>query len=106
MHGCCPPASITQKRPNHRLVSVHGEPKFIEGPRRLCLVVPNLKTPILNCFYPLLWFYALTDSDFSCLAMLAKPYPVSGPALMPQISNQLHFVQKSAHEGLGTILGT
>ena len=31
VHGGCPPASITQKRPNHRQVSVHGEPKFIEG---------------------------------------------------------------------------
>ena len=26
-----PPACITQKRPNHGQVSVHGEPKFIEG---------------------------------------------------------------------------
>ena len=31
VHGGCPPASITQKRPNHGQVSVHGEPKFIEG---------------------------------------------------------------------------
>ena len=31
VHGGCPPASITQKRPNHGEVSVHGEPKFIEG---------------------------------------------------------------------------
>ena len=31
MHGGCPPASITQKRPNHGQVSVHGEPKLIEG---------------------------------------------------------------------------
>ena len=31
MHGGCPPASITQKRPNHGQVSIHGEPKFIEG---------------------------------------------------------------------------
>ena len=31
VHGCCPPASITQKRPNHGQVSVYGEPKFIEG---------------------------------------------------------------------------
>ena len=50
-------------------------------------MVPHLKTPILNCFYHLLWFYFLTDSEFSCLAMLAKPYPVSGPTPMPQIPN-------------------
>ena len=31
VHGGCPPVSITQKRPNHGQVSVHGEPKFIEG---------------------------------------------------------------------------
>ena len=31
VHGGCPPACITQKRPNHGQVSVHGEPKFIEG---------------------------------------------------------------------------
>ena len=69
-------------------------------------MVFHLKTPILNCFYYLLWFYVLTDSEFSCLAMLAKPYPVSGLTPMPQIPNQLHCIQKSAHEVLGTILGT
>ena len=31
VHGGCPPASITQKRPTHGQVSVHGEPKSIEG---------------------------------------------------------------------------
>ena len=31
VHGGCPPASITQKRPNHGQVSVHGELEFIEG---------------------------------------------------------------------------
>ena len=31
VHGGCPPASITKKRPNHGQESVHGEPKFIEG---------------------------------------------------------------------------
>ena len=67
-------------------------------------MVPHLKTPIPNCFYHLLWFYFLTDSEFSCLAMLAKPYPVSGPTPLPQIPNQLHFIQKSAHEVLGAIL--
>ena len=69
-------------------------------------MVPHLKTPILNCSYHLLWFYFLTDSEFSCLAMLAKPYPLSGPAPLLQIPGQLNCVQKSAHEVLGTILGT
>ena len=50
--------------------------------------------------YHLLWFYVLTVFDFSCLAMLAKPYPMLGLTLMPQIPNQLHFIQKSAHEVL------
>ena len=27
-------------------------------------------TPILNCFYHLLWFYFLIVSEFSCLAKL------------------------------------
>ena len=31
MHGGCPPASITHKRPDHGQVSVHGKPTFIEG---------------------------------------------------------------------------
>ena len=37
-------------------------------------MVSHLRTPILNCFYHLLWFYLLPDSEFSCLAMLAKQY--------------------------------
>ena len=69
-------------------------------------MVSHLRTPILKCFYHLLWSYFLTDSEFCCLAMLAKPYPVSGPTPMPLIHNQLHCIQKSAHEVLGTILGT
>ena len=67
-------------------------------------MVPHLKTPILICFYHLLWFYFLADSELSCLAMLAKPYPLSGPTPMPQIPNQYHFIQKSAHEVLGATL--
>ena len=35
---------------------------------RLSLVVSRPKTPILNCFYHLLWLYLLPDSEFSCLA--------------------------------------
>ena len=69
-------------------------------------MVSHLKTPILNCFYHLLWFYVLTDSEFSCLAMLAKPYPVSGRTTLPQIPNQPHFIQKTAHEVLRAFLGT
>ena len=30
-------------------------------------MVSHPKTPILNCFYHLLWFYLLTVSEFSCL---------------------------------------
>ena len=37
-------------------------------PWRFSLVVPHPKTPILNRFYHLLWFYLLTVSEFSCLA--------------------------------------
>ena len=61
---------------------------------------------MLNCFTHLLWAYLLTDSEFSCLAMLAKPYPVSvsGPTYLPHIPNQLHCMSKCAHEVLRTIL--
>ena len=31
-------------------------------------MVSQPKTPILNCFSHLLWFYFLTVSEFSCLA--------------------------------------
>ena len=37
-------------------------------PWRLSLMVSHLKTSIPNCFYHLLWFYALTASEFSCFA--------------------------------------
>ena len=37
-------------------------------PWRISLVVSHPKTPILNCFYHLLWFYLSTVSEFSCLA--------------------------------------
>ena len=58
-------------------------------------MVPHRKTPILNCFYHLLWFYFLTVSEFSCSAM---SYSVSGLTPLPHIPNQLLFIQKSAHE--------
>ena len=67
-------------------------------------MVPHLKAPILNGFYHLLWFYFVTVSEFNCLALLAKPYPVSGLAPLPQIPNQHHFIQKGAHEVRGAIL--
>ena len=35
---------------------------------RLSLVVSHSRTPILSCFYHLLWFYVLTVSEFSCFA--------------------------------------
>ena len=31
-------------------------------------MVSHPKTPILNCFYHLLWFYFVTVSEFSCSA--------------------------------------
>ena len=69
-------------------------------------MIPHLRTHVLKCFSHIMWFHLLTDSEFSCLAMVAKPYPVSGPAPMPQIPNQHHCMQKSAHEVLGTTLET
>ena len=59
------------------------------------LVVPHPKTPIPDCLYHLFWFYILNVSEFSCLA---KSYSVSGPTPLPHIPNQLHFIQRSAHE--------
>ena len=64
-------------------------------------MVSHLRTPILKCYYYLLWFQIVTVSEFSCLAM---SLPVSGLTAMPQTPNQLHFIQKSAHEVLGAIL--
>ena len=64
-------------------------------------MVSRPKTPRLNCFYHLLWFYFLTVSEFSCLA---KSYCVFGLTPMLHISNQHHFTQKSAHEVLNAIL--
>ena len=63
-------------------------------------MVSHLRTPILKSFYYL--FQIVTVSEFS---YLAKSFPVSGLTPIPQIPNQLHFIQKSAHEVLGAILG-
>ena len=73
------------------------------GPCWLSLVVSLLRTPILKCLSSLLYVYVLTDSEFSCLAMLAKPYAVSGPTYFPTIPNLLQCMSKDAHEVLGTI---
>ena len=64
-------------------------------------MVSHLSTPILKCYYYFLWFQIVTFSEFSCFA---KSFPVSGLPPMPQIPNQRHFIQKSAHEVLGAIL--
>ena len=60
-------------------------------------MVPHPKTPILNFFYHLLWFYFLTVSEFKSLA---KSYSVCGLTPLPHIPNQLHFIQESAHQVL------
>ena len=65
-------------------------------------MVSHLWTPLLKCFYLLLWFYFVTDSEFSCLANLAQPYLVSDLTYLPQIPNQLHCIPKGAHEVLKT----
>ena len=67
-------------------------------------MVSHVRTPILNCFTYLLLAYLLTDSEFTLLAMLAKPQPVFGPTYLPLIPNQLHCMSNGAHEMLGTIL--
>ena len=64
-------------------------------------MVSHLRTPILKCYYYLLWFQIVTVSELSCLA---KSFPVSGLTPMPHIPDQLHFIQKSTHEVLGAIL--
>ena len=63
----------------------------------------HLRTPIFKCFFFLLWFYFVTDSEFSCLAKLAKPYPVSDVTYLPEIPNHHQCIPKVAHEVLKTI---
>ena len=60
-------------------------------------MVCHPKIPILHCFYHLLLFDVLTVSECSCLA---TSYSVCGLTPLPHIPNQLHFIQKSAHEVL------
>ena len=45
-----------------------------------------------------MWSYFVTDCGFSCLAKLAKPYPISGLTYMCHIPNLLHCMQNCAHE--------
>ena len=66
-------------------------------------MVSHLRTPKLSSVTYFLWVHFLTVFKSSCLAMLAKPYPVSGPTYLPQIPNQLYCMSKGAHEVLGTI---
>ena len=73
-------------------------------PFRLSLVVSHFRPPILKYFTYLLCCYFLSDSEFSYLAALAKEYPLSVPAHLPLIPNQLHCMSKCAHEVLCTIL--
>ena len=61
-------------------------------------MISHLRTPILKSFYYLLWFQIVTVSE------LAKSFSVSDLTPMPEIPNQLHFIQKSAPEVLGAIL--
>ena len=68
-------------------------------------MVSHLTTQILKCFTTILWFYFLADSQISCLAKLAKPYPVSSPIYFPQGPNQLHCISHSGYEVLVTIPG-
>ena len=69
------------------------------------LVMPSglpPRDPILNGFAYLLWASFLPDSELRCLAVLAKPYPLSGPAYMPQNANLLHCMSQGVHQVLET----
>ena len=58
---------------------------------------------MLKSYIYLLWCYFRTVSEFSCLAKLAKPYPVFGPSYLPQNPNLLHCRQNGAHQVAITI---
>ena len=66
-----------------------------------CLQHQDLDT---QTFSHLLWFYGLTDSEFSSLAKPAKPYPVYGVTYLPLFPRQLYCLSVCAHKVLGTIL--
>ena len=64
-------------------------------------MVSHPKTPILKCFYYLLWFYVLTVSEFSCLA---KSFSVLALHLCPTFLTSTISPKKSAHEVPDAIL--
>ena len=66
-------------------------------------MVSHVRTPILNCSTYLLWAVFLIDSEFGCVAMLAKAYHVSGLTYLTLIPKQLHCISKCAHEVIRTI---
>ena len=61
-------------------------------------MVSHPKTPILNCFYYLLWLYCFL------IQLLGPVIFCVGLTSMPHIPKQHHFTQKSAHEVLDAIL--
>ena len=58
-------------------------------------MVSHPKTPILNCFYHLLWSYFVTVSEFSFFCQVIFCVVLTSMPLSP---NQHHSTQKSAHE--------
>ena len=69
-------------------------------------MVFHLETPILNCFTYLFRPNGLTDSEFTCLAMMAKLYPVSGETYLLWIPDQIYSMSRCAHQVLRTFLET
>ena len=61
--------------------------------------------PNTQLFTYVLWSYCLTDSEFNCLAKLAKPIPVFRPAYMPLIPSQLNGTSMCAQKVPGACLG-
>ena len=53
---------------------------------------------MLKSFIYLFRSYSVTDSEFSCLAKVAKSYCVYGPTYMPHVPNQLYCIQNCALE--------
>ena len=45
-------------------------------------------------------FHSVTVFEISCLAKIAGQYPLSGPAYVPQVPNQLHRIPNCAREVL------
>ena len=58
-------------------------------------MVSHPKTPILNCFYHLLWSYSVTVSEIQLLGQVIFCVVLTS---VPHLPNQHHFTQKSAHE--------